>query len=117
MKVSARIVRKSVNLGKGKSKMVSGISIKKLGRDNARHEGDAGTVIMTNVRFGKTVLGDLVEESERKLMPRSSKFGAVSYWPKARYIGSLGHYVDSETGKKVTSAAAVYMVGSDIYYM
>ena len=116
MKVSARIVRKSVNV-KGGKKVVSGISVKKLGKSSARHEGNAGTVIMTNVRFGKTVLGDLVEESERRLMPRSQKFGAVSYWPKARYIASLGYYVDTETGKKVTSAAAVYMVGSDIYYM
>lgn len=117
MKVSARIVRKSINIGKGKTKVVAGISVKKLGRTTAKHEGDAGTVIMTNVKFDKTILGDLVEESERKLAPRSSKFGAVSYWPKARYIGSLGYYIDTETHEKVTSATAVYMVGSDIYYM
>ncbi|AVD99392.1 hypothetical protein SEA_BILLNYE_221 [Streptomyces phage BillNye] len=116
MKVSARIVRKSVSV-KGQKKVVSGISVKKLGRNAAKHEGDAGTVIMTNVKFGKTVCGDLVEESEKRVMPRSAKFGAVSYWPKARYIGSLGYYVDAETGQKVTSATAVYMVGSTIYYM
>ncbi len=117
MKVSARIVRKSVKLGKGKKKMVSGIAVKRLGRTVAKHEGNSGTVIMTNVKFGKTILGDLVEESEHKLMPRSAKFGAVSYWPKARYIGSLGYYIDTETHERVTSATAVYMVGSDIYYM
>ncbi len=116
MKVSARIVRKSTNV-KGKKTVTTGIKVKKLGKAAAKHEGDAGTVIMTNVKFGKTVLGDLVEESERRLMPRSAKFGAVSYWPKARYIGSLGYYIDTETHEKVTSATAVYMVGSDIYYM
>jgi hypothetical protein len=114
MKVSARIVRKSVTI-KGQKKVVGGISVKKLGRDSQTHK--AGTVIMTNVKFGKTVCGDLIEENDKALMPRSAKFGAVSYWPKAKYIGSLGYYVDSETGKKVTQATAVYMVGSTIYYM
>lgn len=114
MKVSARIVRKAVSV-KGQKKVIGGISVKRLGRDTQTHK--AGTVIMQNVKFGKTVCGDLVEENDKALMPRSAKFGAVSYWPKARYIGSLGYYVDSETGAKVTSATAVYMVGSDIYYM
>jgi hypothetical protein len=114
MKVSARIVRKSVTI-KGQKKTVGGISVKKLGRNSQSH--GAGTVIMTNVQFGKTICGDLLEENEKTVMPRSAKFGAVSYWPKARYIGSLGYYVDSETGQKVTKAAAVYMVGSTIYYM
>ncbi|QIN94192.1 hypothetical protein PP459_gp041 [Streptomyces phage Wakanda] len=114
MKVSARIVRKSVSV-KGQKKVVGGISVKRLGRESQSHK--AGTVIMTNVRFGKTVCGDLLEENDKALMPRSQKFLAVSSWPKARYIASLGHYVDTETGSKVTSAAAVYMVGSTIYYM
>lgn len=114
MKVSARIVRKSVTI-KGQKKVIGGISVKKLGRESQSHK--AGTVIMTNVKFGKTVCGDLLEENEKTVTPRSAKFGAVSYWPKARYIASLGHYVDSETGQKVTQAAAVYMVGSTIYYM
>jgi hypothetical protein len=114
MKVSARIVRNSTTV-KGQKKVVGGISIKKLGRDSQSHK--AGTVIMTNVKFGKTVLGDLVEENDKALMPRSRDFLAVSSWPKARYIAQLGHYVDAETGKKVTQAAAVYMVGSTIYYM
>jgi len=114
MKVSARIVRKSVKV-KGKKKVVGGISVKKLGRNHQSHK--SGTVIMTNVKFGKTVCGDLLEENEKALMPRSKAFLAVSSWPKARYIGSLGHYVDADTGKKVTSATAVYMVGSTIYYM
>lgn len=113
MKVSARIVRNSS--AKGQKKVVGGISVKRLGRQSQSHK--AGTVVMTNVKFGKTVCGDLVEESEKALMPRSQKFMAVSYWPKARYIASLGHYVDTETGKKVSQAAAVYMVGSTIYYM
>ena len=114
MKVSARIVRKSTNV-KGQKKVTSGITVKKLGRDSQSH--GAGTVIMTNVSFGKTICGDLLEENEKRVMPRSAKFGAVSYWPKARYMASQGGYVDAETGQKVTKAAAVYMVGSDIYYM
>lgn len=104
MKVSVRSV-------KGK-----GLSIKKLGKDRQSHT--AGTVIMKGVRFGKTILGEVVEEHEKQIRPRAEGglfTLAVSQWNRARYIGSLGGYYNQE-GKKVESAAYVYAVGSTIYY-
>ena len=114
MKVSARIIR-----GKG-------ISVKKLGRDRQAH--NAGTVIMRSVAFGKSVMGTVVEESERMLMPRAKSgvnftpdgevrvVRAVSDWDRAVYVKSLGGYYNPKTRKKVTSAEYVYMVGDKIFY-
>ena len=104
MKVSAR----SINKGKG-------ISISRLAKERKTHT--SGTVVMKNVRFGRSVLGELVEEAEKQLKPRSNAFMNVSSWPTARYVARLGYYIDTDTHEKVSSASAVYMVGSTIYYM
>jgi hypothetical protein len=118
MKVSARIIKGS----NGKR----GISIKRLGKQSQVH--GAGTVVMSGVRFGKTLLGTVVEELEKVYMPRAkSEVGftsdgdlrivsAVSDWDQARYIGSLGGYYNVKTGQKVTDASFVYMAGDRIYY-
>jgi hypothetical protein len=117
MKVSARIAKKN-----GKKF----ISIKKLGRQTQAH--DAGTVVMSGVKFGKTILGTVVEELEKVYMPRVKSevsfspdgdlriVSAVSDWDQARYIGKLGGYYNLRTGQKVTDAAFVYMAGDRIYY-
>lgn len=118
MKVSARIVKGS----NGKR----GISIKKLGREAQAHT--AGTAVMRDVKFGKSILGTVVEELERVYLPRAKSgvdftstgdlriVSAVSDWPQARYIGSLGGYYNTRTGERVTSASFVYMAGDRIYY-
>lgn len=118
MKVSVRIVKGS------NSKR--GISIKKLGRDAQSHT--AGTVVMSGVKFGRSILGTVVEELERVYLPRAKSgvsftpdgdlriVSAVSDWPQARYIGSLGGYYNIRTGEKVTDASFVYMAGDRIYY-
>ena len=117
MKVSARIVRKNGQ---------KSISIKRLGKRREQHS--AGTVVMSGVKFGKSVLGTVVEELERVYMPKAkSEVGltpdgdlrivsAVSDWNQARYIGSLGGYYNLRTGEKVTEASFVYMAGDRIYY-
>lgn len=117
MKVSARIV------GKGSERS---ISIKRLGKKTQAHS--AGTVVMSGVRFGKSVLGTVIEELERVYLPKAkSEVGftpdgdlrivqAVSAWGQARYIGSLGGYYNTKTGEKVTEASYVYMAGDRIYY-
>ncbi|QNN99284.1 hypothetical protein SEA_FAUST_212 [Streptomyces phage Faust] len=117
MKVSARIVKKNGR---------KSISIKRLGKQTQAHS--AGTVVMTGVKFGKTILGTVVEELERAYMPRAkSEVGftkdgdlrivsAVSDWPQARYIGSLGGYYNTKTGERVTEASFVYMAGDRIYF-
>jgi hypothetical protein len=102
MKVSARIVR-----GKG-------ISIKRLGK--APQEHTAGTVIMQNVKFGRAVMGDVIEENEKVILPRSADMMAIRNWPTARYIARLGHYIDTDTGQRVNSATFVYMAGDKVYY-
>ncbi|AXH68894.1 hypothetical protein SEA_SPARKLEGODDESS_215 [Streptomyces phage SparkleGoddess] len=114
MKVSTRVSRNG------------GISIKKLGRDNQSHK--AGTVVMRNVRFNGSILGDLIEESKNRYVPRvksSVGFSAdgdlvvtqgISDWGQARYIKSLGGYYNIKNGQRVESAAYVYIVGSKIYY-
>lgn len=118
MKVSARIV-------KGKNGQ-RGISIKKLGKRPESHS--AGTAIMRDVSFGKSIMGTVVEELERVYMPRAKSgvgFGpdgslrivsAVSDWDQARYIGKLGGYYNMKTGERVASASFVYMAGDRIYY-
>lgn len=118
MKVSARIIKGS----NGKR----GISIKKLGKRTQEHS--AGTVVMTGVRFGKSILGTVVEELERVYMPRAKSgvdftpdgdvriVSAVSDWDQARYIGKLGGYYNLKTGQRVESASFVYMAGDRIYY-
>lgn len=115
----------SVRIGKGRNGK-RGISIKKLGRNAQAHS--AGTVVMTQVKFGRSVLGTVVEELERVYMPRAkSEVGftpdgdlrivsAVSDWPQARYIGSLGGYYNIKTGERVTEASFVYMAGDKIFY-
>jgi len=117
MKVSARIVKKNGR---------KSISIKKLGREAQAHS--AGTVVMSGVKFGKTILGTVVEELERVYMPRAKSgvdftadgdvriVSAVSDWDQARYIGSLGGYYNPKTGERVTEASFVYMAGDRIYY-
>lgn len=117
MKVSARIVKKNGR---------KSISIKKLGRQSQAHA--AGTVVMSGVKFGKTILGTVVEELEKVYMPRAKSgvdftadgdiriVSAVSDWDQARYIGSLGGYYNMKTGKRVESASFVYMAGDRIYY-
>lgn len=118
MKVSVRVIK-----GKGKK---GAISVKKLGRKTQAHL--SGTVVMTGVKFGRTVLGTVMEESERVLAPRAkSEVGftpdgdlrivsAVADWPQARYVGSLGGYYNPRTGERVTEAKYVYMAGDRIYY-
>lgn len=118
MKVSARIVKGS----NGKR----GISIKKLGKRSETHS--AGTAVMRDVKFGKSILGTVVEELEKVYMPRAKSevgFGtdgslrivsAVSDWDQARYIGNLGGYYNLKTGEKVSEASFVYMAGDRIYY-
>ncbi|UUG69508.1 hypothetical protein SEA_SHAM_207 [Streptomyces phage Sham] len=117
MKVSARIVKKNGQ---------KSISIKKLGKESQAHA--AGTVVMSGVKFGKTVLGTVVEELERVYLPRAKSgvgftpdgdlriVSAVSDWDQARYIGSLGGYYNTKTGEKVSEASFVYMAGDRIYY-
>ncbi|QOI67578.1 hypothetical protein SEA_BEUFFERT_210 [Streptomyces phage Beuffert] len=118
MKVSARIVK-----GKNNKR---GISIKKLGKRPEAHM--AGTVVMSGVKFGRTMLGTVVEELERVYMPRAKSgvdftadgdvriVSAVSDWDQARYIGKLGGYYNPKTGERVTEASFVYMAGDRIYY-
>jgi hypothetical protein len=119
MKVSARTFK--TKSGK------RGISIRRLGKNSGRgHE--AGTVVMTGVRFGKSILGTVVEELERIYMPRAKSgvdftpdgdiriVSAVSDWDQARYIAKLGGYYNLKTGQKVESASYVYMAGDRIYY-
>lgn len=113
MKVSVRTNRKSATYRKGQK--VGGISIKRLGKMGNQHE--TGTVVMTNVRFGKSIMGELVEENEIQVRPRSQRFMNVSSWPKAKYIGRLGYYIDVDTHERVNTASAVYVVGETIYYM
>lgn len=117
MKVSARIIRKN-----GKNT----ISVKRLGRTSSQH--NAGTVVMSGVRFGKTLLGTVVEELEQVYKPREKSgvtfssdgdlriVSAVADWPQARYIGSLGGYYNTRTGQRVEQASFVYMAGDRIYY-
>lgn len=117
MKVSARIVSKN-----GKRS----ISIKKLGKRPEQHT--AGTAVMRDVRFGKSILGTVVEELEKVYMPRAKSgvdftpdgelriVSAVSDWDQARYIGKLGGYYNFKTGERVSSASFVYMAGDRIYY-
>lgn len=114
MKVSTRVSRQG------------GISIKKLGRQSQSHK--AGTVVMRNVRFNGSILGDLVEESKNRYLPRvksSVGFSAdgdlivtrgIRDWGQARYIKSLGGYYNIKSGERVESAEYVYIVGSTIYY-
>lgn len=108
MKVSARSIKKN-----GKNI----ITIKKLGKQAQSHV--AGTVVMSKVHFGKTLLGTVVEELEKAFVPRRDDTmftRAVKNWDQARYIGSLGGYYNIRTGEKVESAEFVYMVGGSIYY-
>lgn len=105
MKVSARSI-------KGK-----GISIKRLGKNPQSHT--AGTVVMKKVHFGRSLLGEVVEELEKVYIPRAQDgmfSRAVKNWSQARYIGSLGGYYNIRTGQKVQSAEYVYMVNNTIYY-
>lgn len=114
MKVSVRSNRKSVTYRKGQK--TGGVSIKRLGKSGGAGH-NTGTVVMTNVRFGQSIMGELVEENEAQIRPRSQRFMNVSSWPTARYIGRLGYYIDTDTHERVTSATAVYVVGDTIYYM
>jgi hypothetical protein len=114
MKVSTRVSRKG------------GISIKKLGRQSQSHK--AGTVVMRKVRFNGSILGDLVEESQNRYVPRvksSVTFTSggelnivqgIMDWGQARYIKSLGGYYNIKNGQRVESAEYVYIVGDKIFY-
>jgi hypothetical protein len=92
-----------------------GLTITRLGRSRSSHS--TGTVILRNVKFGDKVFGEMIEEAEREIKPRSRDFMSVSTWPTAKYVARLGGYVDSVTGKRLSTASAVYMVGSKIYYL
>lgn len=117
MKVSVRIMKRNGQ---------KSINVKKLGKDSQSHS--AGTVVMSNVRFGRTILGTVVETLEDVYMPRAkSEVGftpdgdlrivsAVSDWPQARFVRSLGGYYNPRTGERVTEASYVYMAGDSIYY-
>jgi len=102
MKVSVRSMR-----GKG-------ISIKRLGRKPQQHM--AGTVVMKAVRFGRTIMGDVIEESDRVILPKSDDMMAIRNWPTARFIASLGYYIDTDTHERVNSASFVYLVDDKVYY-
>jgi hypothetical protein len=91
-----------------------GIVIKRLGRESQSHK--AGTVVMKSVTFGRSMLGEVIEENENAIMPRSQDMLAIRNWPTARYIARLGCYIDTDTHERVTSANFVYAVGSKIYY-
>jgi hypothetical protein len=113
MKVSIRINRKSATEKNGRK--VGGIVVKRLGR-NLDKGHDAGTVVMSNVAFGKSILGDIIEETEFQRAPKSNDMLAVRNWPTARYIGSLGYYIDTDTKQRVTKAKFVYAVDGKVYY-
>lgn len=113
MKVSVRINRKSAAEKNGRK--VGGITIKRLGRNQDKGHA-AGTVVMKNVAFGKSILGEVIEENESQILPKSGDMLAVKHWPTARFIGSLGYYIDTETHERVTKAKFVYAVGDKVYY-
>jgi hypothetical protein len=113
MKVSVRIARKSVSEKNGRK--VGGIVIKRLGKKVDKGHA-TGTVVMKNVAFGRSILGEVVEENEAQILPKSGDMLAIRNWPTARYIGSLGYYTDTDTKQRVTSAKFVYAVGDKVYY-
>lgn len=113
MKVSVRINRKSASVKNDRK--VGGITIRRLGRQLDKGH-TAGTVVMKNVAFGKSILGEVVEENENQVLPKSDDMLAVRNWPTARFIGSLGYYIDTDTKQRVTSAKFVYAVGDKVYY-
>jgi hypothetical protein len=113
MKVSIRITRNSATEKNGRK--VGGITVKRLGK-RADRGHTTGTVVMSNVAFGRSILGDIVEENEVQIAPKSGDLLAVRNWPTARYIGSLGYYIDTDTKQRVTKAKFVYAVGDKIYY-
>jgi hypothetical protein len=107
MKVSARSTRNGIVLKR----------LAKTERDRSVHT--AGTVVMRKVHLGSIMLGEVLEESDRKIYPvlDDGMFSrAVKNWSQARYVRSLGGYFDMKTGQKIASAEYVYMVGSKIYY-
>lgn len=113
MKVSIRINRKSISQKNGRK--IGGITIKRLGR-NGDNGHTTGTVVMKNVAFGKSILGEVVEETETQVLPKSGDMLAVRHWPTARFIQSLGYYIDTETHQRVTKAKFVYAVDGKVYY-
>jgi hypothetical protein len=115
MKVSVRFNGKT--LKKSSRSKTGGIVIKRLGKSSETHV--AGTVVLKKVHFGRTLLGDVVEETEDVLTPKAEDgmFSlAVKNWPRARFISSLGGYYNLRTGERVSNAEYVYMAGNDIYY-
>jgi|SRR5882757_3241992 len=113
MKVSVRISRNTIATKNGRR--VGGISIKRLGKSVDKGH-TTGTVVMKNVAFGRSILGEVVEENETQILPKSGDMLAVRNWPTARFIGSLGYYIDTDTHERVTSAKFVYAVGDKVYY-
>ncbi len=113
MKVSVRINRKSAAEKNGRK--VGGITIKRLGRSGDKGHS-AGTVVMKNVAFSNSILGEVIEESEAQILPKSSDMLAIRNWPTARFIGSLGYYFDTDTKQRVSKAKFVYAVGDKVYY-
>lgn len=96
----------------------TGIVVKRLGKNVQTHK--SGTVVMKGVHFGQSLMGEVLEESERQIQPRMSDgmfTVAVKNWSQARYVRSLGGYYNVRTGQRVVSAEYVYMVGSNIYYL
>ena len=112
MKASVRTSRTTVKLKRGVP--TGGITVKRLGKNRSSHV--SGTVVMKTVSFGKSILGTVVEENEFQILPRSRDMLAVSNWPTARFVGSLGGYIDTDTHQVVKSAKFVYVSGEKIYY-
>jgi len=115
MKVSVRFNKSTVK--KTSRSKVGGIVVKRLGKVRDTHV--AGTVVLKKVHFGRTLLGEVIEETDNILTPRAEDgmfSRAVKNWNRARFIGSLGGYYNTRTGERVMDAEYVYMAGSDIYY-